>query len=120
MIGSTETSPAGDHLFKIRDKSEAVYIPEEQDGSSHHTTAQQLYIATRWRRYVQTTVTFLTIRVKKPDEDDWMKLKRCLKYLKGTKHTKLAISFYLISIVKWWVDVSYIIYMTTARDIPEI
>ena len=36
-----------------------------------------------------------------------MKLKRCLKYLKVIKHTKLTIRIYSLSIVKLWVDVSY-------------
>ena len=31
-------------------------------------------------------ISFLTKRVKNPDEDDWGKLKKVLKYLKGTLH----------------------------------
>ena len=73
----------------------------------HHTTAQLLYIAPRWIRYIYKTIAFLTTRVNKPDEDNWMKLKRCLKYLKGKKYMKLIISVYSLSIVKWWIDVSY-------------
>ena len=52
----------------------------------HQTTAQVLSITPRWRRDIQTTVVFLTERVKKPDDDNWMKLNRRLKYLKGKKH----------------------------------
>jgi hypothetical protein len=52
-------------------------------------------------------VAFLTTRVKKPDEDDWGKLKRLLKYLKGTKHLKLTLSVDSLSKVLWWVDASY-------------
>ena len=73
----------------------------------HHTTAQILYIAPRWRRDIQTKVAFLTTRVKKLDEEEWMKLRRCLKYVKGTKHMKLTISVDSLSIVKWLVDASY-------------
>jgi hypothetical protein len=32
----------------------------------------------------RTAVAFLTTRVKNPEEDDWGKLKRLLKYLTGT------------------------------------
>lgn len=42
---------------------------------------------------------FLTTRVKKLDEGDWGKLKRVLKYLKGTKHLKW--------VIRWWVDALY-------------
>ena len=43
------------------------------------------------KRYIDNS-RILTTRVNKPDEDNWMKLKMCLKYLEGTKHMKLAIS----------------------------
>ena len=69
-----ERSPNGDHLFKIRDKVEAVYLHEEQAVAFHCTTAQLLYIAPRWRRDIQTTVSFKKTRVRKLDEDDLIKL----------------------------------------------
>ena len=46
-------------------------------------------MATRARQDNQTTVAFFTTRVKSPDEDDWGKLKRVLKYLDGTRYLKL-------------------------------
>jgi hypothetical protein len=49
-------------------------------------------MATRARRDIQTPVAFLTTRVKNPDEDDWRKLKRVLKYLNGTKYLKLRLT----------------------------
>ena len=45
--------------------------------------AQLLFMATRARWDIQTAVSFLTTRVKSPDEDDWGKLKWVLKYLTG-------------------------------------
>jgi hypothetical protein len=45
--------------------------------------------------------------VKKPDEDDWGKLKRLLRYLVDTKHMKLTLSVNNVSSIKWWVDASY-------------
>ena len=41
---------------------------------------------------MQTLVSFLTKRVRSPDEDDWGKLRRGLMYLKGTMHIKLNIT----------------------------
>ena len=106
-IVPTATLLAGDHLFKIRDKSEAVYLPEEQAVAFYHNMAQLLYIAPRWRIDIHTAVTFLTTRVKKLDEDEWMKLKRGLKYTKGTKHMKLTTSVDSLSMVKLWVYALY-------------
>ena len=49
-------------------------------------------MATRSRRDIQTAVAFLTTRVRSPDEDDWGKLKRILKYLNGTRYLKLRLT----------------------------
>jgi hypothetical protein len=53
------------------------------------------------------TISFLTTRVKLPDEDDWGKLKRVLKYLNGTRHMKLNLSADNITCLKWRVDTSH-------------
>jgi hypothetical protein len=45
--------------------------------------------------------------VSKRDEDDWGKLKRVLKYLKGTRYMKLTLSVGNLEVIKWWVDASY-------------
>jgi hypothetical protein len=66
-----------------------------------------LFVSTRMRRDIQTAVAFLTTRVKKPDEVDWGKLKRVLKYLKGTRHMRLCLSIDALGVIHWWVDASY-------------
>ena len=47
----------------------------------HCTVYQLLYAANRVHQDIQTAVSFPTTRVQSPDEDDWEKLKRILKYL---------------------------------------
>ena len=39
----------------------------------------------RARQDTQSAVAFLNMRIKKPDEEEWEKLKQVLKYLKGTR-----------------------------------
>lgn len=82
-ITGVQSTPASDHLFQVRPSSEARFLPEDQARAYHHTTAQLLFLS-RVRRDIQTTVAFLTTRVKCPDKDDWGKLKRVLKYLHST------------------------------------
>ena len=67
---------------------------------------QLLFLATRARRNIQTAVAFLTTRVKRPDKDDWGKLRRVLKYLQGTRYMKLTLSVDDLSMIRWWVDAS--------------
>jgi hypothetical protein len=110
-IGKTSSSPASEHLFQVRDPEETEklgkFVSKEKAQQFHHAVAQTLFVSTRVRRDVQTVVAFLTTRVKRPDEDDWGKLKRLLKYLKGTKHMKLTLCVESLSIIRWWVDASY-------------
>ena len=91
-----------DHLFHIRDDDDPAkrYLSEERAVAFHHATAQLLFLSARARRDIQTAVAFLTTRVKKPDEDDWGKLRRVLKYLKGTKHMKLTLSVDSLFMIK--------------------
>ena len=52
-------------------------------------------------------MSFLTSWVKKPDKDDWGKLRRVLLYLKGTRRLKLALTVDSLAVVKWYVDGSH-------------
>ena len=108
-ITGTAATPAAEHLFVIRpdDDPKKKYLPEEQAVTFHRTTAQLLFMSNRARRDIQTAVSFLTTRVKKPDEDDWGKLKRVLKYLNGTRYMKLTLEVNNLGVIKWWVDASH-------------
>jgi hypothetical protein len=103
-ITGQAATPAAAHLFEIRDKKKAQPLGEEQALVFHHTVTQLLFMATRARRDIQTAVAFLTTRVKNPDEDDWGKLKRVLKYLNGTKFLKLTLTVENLGMLKWYVD----------------
>ena len=98
-----------DHLFEIHNDGEKM-LPEEQAQAFHHTVAQLLFLCRRTRPDIQTAVSFICTRVQKPDEDDWGKLKRCLKYLKGTFHMKLNLAADGSNTMQWWVDASYAVH----------
>ena len=70
-ITGTKTTPAADHLFQVRDESEARMLPAEQATAFHHAVAQLLFLIARARRDIQPVTAFLTKRVKSPDKDDW-------------------------------------------------
>ena len=111
-ITSTAESPAADHLFQTHEEDDkSKVLPEEQARHLHHTVAQLLFLAMRARPEIQTTIAFLTKRVREPDEDDWGKFKRVLKYLKGTRHMKLNLTVDNMNTVSWWVDASYGVHM---------
>jgi hypothetical protein len=101
-----QSTPAGNCLIQVRPPDEAKYLPEEQARAFHHTTAQLLFLS-RVHRDIQTTVAFLTTHVKKPDNDDWGKLQRVLKYLHTTHSLRLTLSADSLSNIVWYVDASH-------------
>jgi len=105
-ITKTCATPACDHLFKVREDRRK--LDEELADVFHHTVYQLLFAANRVRRDIQTAVSFLTTQVKAPDEDDWGKLVRVLKYINGTRYMKLILSADEMNFtVHWYVDGSH-------------
>jgi hypothetical protein len=82
VTGVAET-PASLHLFKIRE--DAVKLNAERKGKLHSVVQSLLYISKQVRMDIGLPVAFLTTRVQDPDEDDWKKMDRVLRYLNGTR-----------------------------------
>ena len=80
---------------------------EQRASTTLWRNACLLFVGNKVRRDIQTTVAFLTTRVKKPDQDNWGKLRRLLKYLKGTKRMELMHTIDNVNTIRWWVDASY-------------
>jgi hypothetical protein len=59
---------------------------------------------------IQTAVAFLCTRVKGPDEDNYKKLARVMKYLRGTINMSLTLEASNMNVVKWWVDASFAVH----------
>jgi hypothetical protein len=103
-IASSCTLPAGNHLFTVRAALEAKFLPEEQAQVFHHTVAQLLFLCKQTCRDIQTAVYFLTTCMKRPNKDNWGKLKRVLRYLHGTHHMKLNLTAHNLNTIQWWVN----------------
>ena len=74
-ITSTSPRPTVNHLFQVRPDNERKLLPEEQAQPFHRSTAQLLFLSQGACPDLQTLVSFLTKRVRSPDEDDCRKLK---------------------------------------------
>jgi len=109
-LGSAAATPASENLFKVDEASSAPKLSVERSAIFHQFVAQLLFISSRSRRDIQTAVAFLTTRVKSPDEHDWVKLRRVMKYLKGTRFLKLTLSAENLRVLKWYVDSSFAIH----------
>ena len=71
MDGESRT-PAPLHLFEVNEQF------------FHHYVAKLLFLCKRARPDIQTAVAFLSTRVQNPDTDDYKKLTRTMRYLRGT------------------------------------
>ena len=95
-------TPAANHLFKVR--YDQKKLPETLAQVFHTFTARALFATKRARSSIHTSFTFLTTRVLCPDDDDWTKLVRLIRYLRATPTLPLILSSDSTNIVKCWVD----------------
>jgi hypothetical protein len=99
-------TPASDLLFKVQEDGRK--LSKELAEVFHHTVYQLLFAANRARHDIQMAVLFLTTWVKAPDQYDWGKLVRVLKYLNSTRYMKTILSADEMKFtVHWYVDGSH-------------
>ena len=71
---------------------------------------QGLYLSQRGRPDIRTAIAFLCSRLNNPDEDDYKKLTRLVRSLRGTKDLVLTLRVNNDGIVRWWIDASYAVH----------
>lgn len=98
-------TPAANHLFTINDTN-PCHLSESDAEYFHHAVAQLLFLCKRSRPDIQTAVSFLCTRVQRPDQDDFKKLARVIKYLRHTKNLFLTLEASNAKL-QWWVDAAY-------------
>ena len=98
---------AADSLFA---KGHGKKLSPERSDLFHRIVAKGLFVCKRARPDIQPTIAGLCTRVKEPDESDWSKLVRLMKYLNGTKKKKLTLSADNLRVIKWYVDASFAVH----------
>mmetsp|Transcript_32227 Transcript_32227/g.48616 ORF Transcript_32227/g.48616 Transcript_32227/m.48616 type:complete len:156 (-) Transcript_32227:17-484(-) len=104
LLKGAATSPAAKHQFQVNDK-----CPKLESSSAvmyHHLTAQLLYLGKRTRPDLLLAILFLCSRVQSPDEADWKKLARCIRFLRDTKDNLFTLEAGNNKVIQWWVDAS--------------
>jgi hypothetical protein len=72
--------------------------------------AKALFLCKRARPDIQPTIAVLCTRVKGPNEADWAKLVRLMKYLNGMRELKLTLSAENLHCIKWYMDTSFAVH----------
>ena len=100
-------TPAGDGLFNL---GQGGKLPVECTEKYHMMVAKGLFLCKCVRPDIQPTIAVLCTRVNDPNEADWKKLVRLMKYLNGTKKKRLHLSAGNLRCIKWWVDTSFTVH----------
>ena len=108
MDGKAAT-PAAAHLFKINTVNPKLLDQERKD-LFMHLVMQGLYLSQRGHPDIRTAISFLCSRLKCPDEDDYKKLTRLIRYLWHTLHMCLVLGKDDTDVVRWWIDTSYAVH----------
>ena len=66
-----------------------------------------MYLSQRRRPDIRTEVAFLSSRVANPNQDDYMKLGKVIKYLESTIDMTMRLHADETNLLQWWVDVAY-------------
>jgi len=101
-------TPASNYLFQTNDDS--VKLDHDCKEQFVHLVMQLLYLSQRGRPDIRTAVSFLCTRLHDPDEDDYKKLSRVIKYLRGTTDLTLTLQAEKDGVIQWWVDASYAVH----------
>ena len=101
-FGGMAATPAAYHMFKTR--SDAEYLDQETVELFHHVTAQLLFLGQCGIPDIRNAVSFLCKRVKSPDNDDYKKLHRVIKYLRKTKFLRLTMEADRLDQNEWFID----------------
>jgi len=100
---------ASDHLFEVN-KQNPEMLDQATSDMFHTNVAKLLFLCKRARPDIQMAVAFLCTRVKGPDMDDYHKLKRVMRYLRGTLTLPLTLEANGMHVIKSWVDASFAVH----------
>jgi len=108
-MDGVNATPATLYLFSMNPDG-AELLDEDKAQVFHHYVAKSLFLCKRTRPDLQTTMLFLCTRVKVPDMDDYKKLCCMMQYICGTCGLVLMLEAESFQIIKWWVDISYVVH----------
>jgi hypothetical protein len=97
-------TPAADSLFNL---GTGAKLDTKRSEIFHTFVAKGLFLCKRARPDIQQAILVLCTRVKDPNQADWEKLMRALKYLNRTRNKYLTLSADDLRVVKRYVDASF-------------
>ncbi|MGC9193777.1 MAG: Ty1/Copia family ribonuclease HI [Thermoplasmata archaeon] len=100
----TAPTPASENLFA---EGDGLKLDKDKAELFHTFVAKGLFACKQARPDIHTAIALLCTRVKSPNQDDWNKLVRLIKYCNGTRQDKLILSTEDLHVIKWYVDSAF-------------
>ena len=101
-------TPAAANLFTVVQTSKKLSVNKAD--YFHRIVAGLLFASKRARPDLQVAVAYVCTRVKCPNEADYDKLRRLIKYIRRTIHLPLLLGWGESGAFKWSVDASFAIH----------
>jgi hypothetical protein len=107
-VSACATSPGAKNLYSVSESSPT--LTKEKAELFHRIVAKLLYVSSRARSDIMPTIAFLCTRVSNPTAQDWLKLKRLLRYLNDTLTLSATLGANGMSKMMTWVDAAYAVH----------
>jgi hypothetical protein len=104
MVGKAAT-PAANHLFLVDDE-DAAPLDKDRTDLFVHLMMQLLFLSQRACPDIRTAISFLCGSIQHPNNHDYKKLTRVMKYLQSTIDLPLVLSADGTGIPRWHIDAS--------------
>ena len=104
-VDEVVTTPARPRLKDIN--LECAQLRSEKQEVSHSIVSKLSWTIERARPDLETAIGFLCTRVAKSDEDDWLKLRRAIAYIKCTIDDIRVIGASSLMDIFTWIDAAY-------------
>ena len=108
MDGHAAT-PTATHLFKTNTDNPKLLCKAKKE-LFIHLVMQGLYLSQRGQPDIRTAISLLCSRLNCPDEDDFKKLTRLIRYLRHTLYMCLVLGKDDMESMCWWIDASYAVH----------
>ena len=102
-------TPSAEYFFMVNPN--ATNMDKEKADVFHTKISKQLFLCKRARPYIQQTMPFLWIVVKRSDEDYYKTLLRMIKYTQGTRDDRLTSKINDATMVCWYADASFAVHV---------
>jgi len=102
-----QETPAANDLL---DAGRGELLDDEKRECMHSFVAKGLFLSKRARLDIHPTVSVLATRVRKPNESDWKKCVRMMRYLHSTKKWHKTLRAESLKIIKHYVDASFAVH----------